>query len=104
MLPQDSVVFLVHADGIANLLRLAMPVMMPGVEIMNVPKAIAAEGKILLGTIRPTRRLAILFWLDAYADQLVSADWNTIQLANCWDEHSQRHGAKVIQIEIKERT
>ena len=39
------IIFLVHADGVTNLLWLTVPVVMPGVEIVNVPEAIAAKSE-----------------------------------------------------------
>ena len=43
ILPQRAEILLMHADGVADQLRLAVPVMAPGIEIVDVTEAIAAE-------------------------------------------------------------
>ena len=43
ILPEDAEILLMHADGIADCFGLPMPIMMPGIEIMNMAEAVAAE-------------------------------------------------------------
>ena len=43
ILPEDAEVLLVHADGIADVFRLAVPIVMPGIEIMDMAEAVATE-------------------------------------------------------------
>ena len=63
--------------------------------------AVVQKGELLVRTVSPTRRAALVNWLVVEAAVRVGADWNDARIEHAWECCRLGRGAEAVAVTIK---